>query len=101
VDKFRRNKIEIRDTRREGSDFDWKPIGIDEIADDPPLDRKVLAEIEKITIAHTNHSADSWVETEILDNLSGQITSLLARRQTIMSQAPSGYILRLLMMLKA
>jgi hypothetical protein len=40
-------------------------------ADHPSQDGKAVAAIEKITIADTDHLADSWIETEILDGLSG------------------------------
>ena len=40
-------------------------------ADHPSQDGKAVAAIEKITIADTDHLADSWFKTEILDGLSG------------------------------
>ena len=40
-------------------------------ADHPSQDGKAVAAIEKITIADTDHLADSWFKSEILDGLKG------------------------------
>jgi len=40
-------------------------------ADHPSQDGKAVAAIEKITIADTDHLADSWFKTEIPDGLKG------------------------------
>ena len=77
--------IEGHRTRPDGSDLKWKQIGVNEItdsrelpffiqwltADHPSQDGKAVAAIEKITIADTDHLADSWFKSEILDGLNG------------------------------
>ena len=84
-EKFGRSAIEGHRTRPDGSDLKWKQIGVNEItdsrelpffiqwltADHPSQDGKAVAEIEKITIADTDHLADSWFKSEILNGLSG------------------------------
>ena len=84
-EKFGRTAIEGHRTRPDGSDLKWKRIGVNEITDScelpffiqwltsdhPSQDGKAVAAIEKITIADTDHLADSWFKTEILDGLSG------------------------------
>jgi hypothetical protein len=84
-EKFGRTAIEGHRTRPDGSDLKWKQIGVNEItdsrelpffiqwltADHPSQDGRAVAAIEKITIADTDHLADSWFKTEILDGLSG------------------------------
>ena len=40
-------------------------------ANHPSQDGKVVAAIEKITIADTDHLSDSWLKTEILGGLNG------------------------------
>jgi len=85
VEKFRRNAIEGHRTRPDCSDLKWKQIGLNEITDSrefpffvqwltddyPSQDRKAVAAIEKITIADTDHLADSWFKSEILGALNG------------------------------
>jgi hypothetical protein len=82
-EKFGRNVIEGHRTRPDGTDLKWKQIGVNEItdsrelpffiqwltADHPSQDGKAVAAIEKITIADTDHLADSWIKTEILGGL--------------------------------
>ena len=72
--------MEGNPTRPDGSDLKQKQIGVNEItdyrqlllfiqwltADHPSRDGKVVAAIEKITIADTDHLSDSWLKTEIL-----------------------------------
>jgi hypothetical protein len=84
-EKFGRSAIEGHRTRPDGSDLKWKQIGVNEISDSPELpffiqwltadhpsqDGKAVAAIEKITIADTDHLADSWFKTEILGGLKG------------------------------
>ncbi len=84
-EKFGRSAIEGHRTRPDGSDLKWKQIGVNEItdsrelpffiqwltADHPSQDGKAVAAIEKITIADTDHLADSWFKTEILNGLNG------------------------------
>ena len=84
-EKFGRTAIEGHRTRPDGSDLKWKQIGVNEITDSrelpffiqwltsdhPSQDGKAVAAIEKITIADTDHLADSWFKTEILNGLSG------------------------------
>jgi hypothetical protein len=84
-EKFGRSAIEGHRTRPDGSDLKWKQIGVNEItdsrelpffiqwltADHPSQDGKAVAAIEKITIADTDHLADSWFKSEILGGLNG------------------------------
>ena len=84
-EKFGRTATEGHRTRPDGTDLKWKQIGVNEItdsralpffiqwltADHPSQNGTVVAAIEKITIADTDHLSDSWLKTEILDGLNG------------------------------
>jgi len=78
--KFGRSAIEGHRTSPDGSNLNWKQIGVNEItvsrefpffiqwltADYHSQDGKAVAAIEKIRIADTDHLLDSWFKTEIL-----------------------------------
>jgi len=80
---LRRSAIEGHRTYPDASNLKWMRIGVNEItdsrellffiqwlsADHPPQDGKGIAAIEKITIADTDHHADSWFKAEILSDL--------------------------------
>jgi hypothetical protein len=79
-EKFGRSVIEVHRTRPDGSDLKWKQIGVNEITDSREFpffiqwlaanhlsqDGKAVTMIMKITIADTDHLADSGFKTEIL-----------------------------------
>ena len=83
---FGHSAIEGHRKRPDRSDLKWKQIGVKEITDSrelpffiqwltaghPSQDGKAVAAIEKITIADTDHLADSWFKTEILGGLNGE-----------------------------
>ena len=78
--KFDRDAVVAHRTRPNGTDLNWKQIGVIEIAetrefpffiqwlsaDHPSQDGTPLAEIEKIVIADKDQLADSWFKDEIL-----------------------------------
>ena len=82
---FCRSAVDGYRTRPNGSDLKWKQIGGNAItdsrevqffikwlaADHSSQDGKAVAAIEKTTIADTDHLADSWFESEILNGLNG------------------------------
>jgi hypothetical protein len=55
----------MTDSRELPSFIQWLTAG------HPSRDGKAVAAIEKITIADTDHIADSWFKTEILGGLNG------------------------------
>ena len=81
--KFGRAATEGHRTRPNGTDLQWKQIGVKEISDSrefpffiewlstdhPSQDGTRLAEIEKIVIADNDQLADSWFKEEILASL--------------------------------
>ena len=78
--KFGRKAVEGHRTRPNGSDLQWKQIGVKEIVDAPEFpffigwlstdhpsqDGTPHAEIEKIVISDNDQLADSWFKEEIL-----------------------------------
>jgi hypothetical protein len=90
-EKFGRSAIEGHRTRPDGTILKWKQIGVNEItysrelpffiqwltADHPPQDGKVVAAIEKFTIADTEQLSDSWFKLEILAGLNGTDTEFI------------------------
>ena len=85
--KFGRAATEGHRTRPNGTDLQWKQIGVKEISDSrefpffiqwlstdhPSQDGAPSAEIRKIVIADKNQLADSWFKDEILTSL-GEVT---------------------------
>ena len=85
--KFGRSATEGHRTRPNGTELQWKQIGVKEIADSrefpffiqwlsidhPSQDGAPLAEIKKIVIADKDQLADSWFKDEILTSL-GEVT---------------------------
>ena len=113
-EKFRRSAIEGHRTRPDGSDLKRKQIGVNKITDSrelllyiqwlttdhPSQVGKVVAAIEKITIADTDHLSDYWFKTEILGGLNGAYVEFIApsandgeyRIVAVHLTTPSGFV---------
>ncbi len=81
--KFGRKSVQGHRTRPDGSDLQWKQIGVREIEesrhlpffiewltlDHPSKDGKAKGEIQQISIVDRNSLDDSWFKSEILEAL--------------------------------
>jgi hypothetical protein len=82
-EKFGRKAVDGHRTRPDGTDLQWKQIGVKEIEesrelpffiqwlseDHPSKDGKAVAKIEKIVISDNSQLADSWFKNEIMSAL--------------------------------
>jgi hypothetical protein len=84
-EKFGRKAVDGHRTRPDGTDLQWKQIGVKEITDSrelpffiewltedhPSKDGQPVAKIEKILICDDNKLSDSWFKDEIMKALNG------------------------------
>ena len=84
-EKFGRKAVDGHRTRPDGTDLQWKQIGVKEIEesrelpffiewlteDHPSKDGNPVAKIQKIYIADENKLSDSWFKEEIMQALEG------------------------------
>jgi hypothetical protein len=83
--KFGRKAVDGHRTRPDGTDLQWKQIGVKEITDSrelpffiewltedhPSKDGQAVAKIEKIFVCDDNKLSDSWFKDEIMKALNG------------------------------